>query len=132
MAKREKEVRVLSATGVLGSGFKERSLACGMQKRPHFIGVDAGSTDPGPLSPGTGKTAFPARSVKRDLRLLLKAARAASVPLLIGSAGTAGGKPHLALTRDLVLEIARDEKLSFRLALIHAEQDKAYLKRRLA
>ena len=132
MADNKTEVRVLSATGVLGSGFKESSLAAGMQKRPHFIGVDAGSTDPGPFSLGTGKTAFPARSVKRDLRLLIKAARAARVPLLVGSAGTAGGEPHLAQLRDIVLDIAREEKLSFQLALIHAEQDKAYLKRRLA
>jgi hypothetical protein len=50
--------------------------------------------------------------------------------LLVGSAGTAGGAPHLKRVRDIVLEIAAEESLSFRLALIHAEQDKAYLKRR--
>lgn len=125
------EVRVISATGVCGSGFKETSLAAGMARNPHFIGCDAGSTDPGPFSLGTGKTAFPPRAIKRDLRLLLKAARAARIPLLIGSAGTAGGAPHLALFRDIVLDIAHEEGLKFKLALIHAEQDKEYLKKRL-
>jgi hypothetical protein len=125
------EVRVLSATGVCGSGFKESSLAAGMKRFPHFIGCDAGSTDPGPAPLGTGTPAFPRRAVKRDLRLMIKAARAANVPLLIGSAGTAGGKPHVALVRDIVLEVAREEGLRFKLALIQAEQDKAYLKNKL-
>lgn len=125
------EVRVLSATGVCGSGFKESSLAAGMAKQPHFVGCDAGSTDPGPFFLGSGKTAFPRRSIKRDMRLMLNAARTAGVPLLIGSAGTAGGAPHLAQLKDIVLEIAREESFRFRMALIHAEQDKALLKRRL-
>ncbi|MEA2985457.1 MAG: hypothetical protein QOD94_1711 [Alphaproteobacteria bacterium] len=104
----------------------------GMARRPHFIGCDAGSTDPGPAPLGSGTPAFPRRAVKRDLRFMLKAARQGGVPLLVGSAGTAGGEPHLALVRDIVLEIAREEGLRFRLALIHAEQDKAYLKSRLS
>lgn len=126
------EVRVVSASGVCGSGFKESSFAAGLARHPHFIGCDAGSTDPGPAPLGTGKPSFPARSIKRDLRIMIKGARAAGIPLLIGSAGTAGGAPHLALTRDIVLEIAREEGLSFRLALINAEQDRSYLKQRLA
>jgi len=125
------EVRVLSGTGVCGSGFKASSLLAGMEKRPHFIGCDAGSTDPGPFSLGTGGTAFPVRAIKRDLRLMLLAARRAKIPLLVGSAGTAGGAPHVALFRKLVEEIAREEGLTFRMAIIHAEQDKAYLKQRL-
>jgi hypothetical protein len=125
------EVRVISATGVCGSGFKEASLKAGLERKPHFIGCDAGSTDPGPFSLGTGKTAFPPRAIKRDMKMMIKAARAAGIPLLIGSAGTAGGTPHLALFKDIVLDIAREEGLRFKLALIGAEQDKAYLKQRL-
>src|SRR5688572_4237693 len=131
-ARSDLEVRVLSATGVCGSGFKESSIMAGMARQPHFIGCDAGSTDPGPAPLGSGTPAFPRRAVKRDLRLMLKTARQGGVPLLVGSAGTAGGEPHLALVRDIVLEIAREEGLRFRLALIHAEQDKAYLKSRLS
>ena len=131
LARPGRKVRVISATGVCGSGFKESSIAAGMARQPHFIGCDAGSTDPGPAPLGSGTPAFPRRAVKRDLRLMLQAARQAGVPLLVGSAGTAGGEPHLALVRDIVLEIAQEERLCFRLALIHAEQDKAYLKDRL-
>lgn len=125
------EVRVVAATGACGSGFKERSLEAAMARSPHFIGSDCGSTDPGPFALGTGKTAFSRASITRDLRLMLKAARRAKIPLLLGSAGTAGGIPQVALFREIIEEIAAEEHLSFKLATIQAEQDKAYLKRRM-
>jgi hypothetical protein len=125
------EFRVLSPTGVMGSGFLESSFEAALACRPHVIGCDAGSTDPGPSHLGAGVAAFPRAAVKRDLRLMLLGARRIGVPLLIGSAGTAGGDPHLEWTFDILCEIARDESLSFTTALIRAEQDKGYLKRRL-
>lgn len=125
------EIRVLSPTGVLGSGFLETSFAEGLRREPHFIGVDAGSTDPGPFPLGSGKTAFSKRAIKRDLRLLVRGAREAGITLLVGSCGTAGGEPHVRLVSETVQEIAREEGLKFRTALIHAEQNKDYLKTKL-
>jgi hypothetical protein len=125
------EIRVLAATGVCGSGFREASLAEAMRRQPHFIGCDCGSTDPGAYPLGAGTTAFPRVAIKRDLRLMLLAARQAGIPLLLGSAGTAGGVPHVAIVKDILGEIAAEEGLSFPLALIQAEQDKTYLKQRL-
>ncbi len=125
------EIRILAPSGVCGSGFLEESFEKGLAQRPHFIGCDAGSTDPGPSHLGSGEPAFPREAVRRDLRLMLLGARRLKVPLLIGSVGTAGGDPHLAWCFDILKEIAAAEKLVFRLALIHAEQDKAYLKKRL-
>jgi hypothetical protein len=106
----------------------ERALSL----KPHFIGCDAGFTDPGPAYLGTGKTVFSREAIERDLRLMLIGARRLGIPLLIGSAGTAGADMQLAATHEIVKEIAAEEGLSFRLALIHSEQDRAYLKRRLA
>jgi len=126
------EIRILSATGVCGSGFLEASFERALSWKPDVIGCDAGSTDPGPEFLGTGKTAFPRDAIRRDLRLMLIGARRAGVPLLIGSAGTAGADQQLALMRGLTEEIAAAENLRFRLALVHAEQDKGYLRRRLA
>jgi hypothetical protein len=51
---------------------------------------------------------------------------------MIGTAGGAGGAPHLELTAKLVREIAAEEGLHFRLALIEAEPPRAELQRRLA
>jgi Domain of unknown function (DUF4387) len=120
------EIRVLAATDVRGSGFREASLAEAMRRQPHFIGCDCGSTDPGPYPLGAGTTAFPRVALKRDLRLMLLAARQAGIPLLLASAGTAGGVPHVAIVKDILSEIAAEEGLSFPLALIQDEQDKTH------
>lgn len=128
---KDTEVRVVSASGVCGSGFREESLEEALGRKPHFIGCDGGSTDPGPYPLGAGTTSFPRISIKRDLRLMLLASRKAGIPLLIGSAGTAGGMPHVAAVKSIVEEIAVEENLKFPMATINAEQDKDYLKQRL-
>jgi hypothetical protein len=125
------EVRILAGSGVCGSGFRAESLEEGMGKKPHFIGCDGGSTDPGPFPLGAGQPAFGHTSIKRDLRLMLLAAQKAKIPLLMGSAGTAGGAPHVAAVKEILLEIAEEEGLKFPLAVIHSEQDKEYLKKRM-
>jgi hypothetical protein len=131
MSSGETEVRVLSPTGVCGSGFIESSFEKALGLKPHFIGCDAGSTDPGPAYLGTGRTAFPREAVKRDLRIMLMGARRLKIPLLIGSCGTGGNDIQVELVYGIVKEIAAAEGLSFRLALIHSEQQKPYLLRRL-
>jgi hypothetical protein len=52
------EIRVLAATGVRGSGFREASPAEAMRRQPHFIGSDCGSTDPGPYRWGLAPRRF--------------------------------------------------------------------------
>jgi hypothetical protein len=126
-----REIRVLAPTGAMGSGFLESSFETAMALKPHVIGCDAGTTDGGPFYLGSGKTAFPRMAIKRDLRLMIIGARRLGIPLLVGSCGTAGGDVHLDFVRDIVEEIAREEGLKFKLALVHAEQDKAYLKDKL-
>jgi len=120
-------VRALAATGQLGTGFLEQSLRAALDMRPDFIGCDAGSTDPGPYYLGAGSCMASRASVRRDLRLLLLGAVEAGIPLLIGSAGTAGGRPHLEWTAEIVREIAAEEGLRFTMALIDAEQDADHL-----
>jgi len=125
------EFRQLATSGLLGYGFPEASLVAGMAREPHMIGVDGGSTDPGPYYLGSGKCVNSRMAMKRDLRLMLLAARSRGIPMVIGSCGGAGGEPHLQTVAELVREIARADGLSFRLALIHAEQDKEWVKRQL-
>ncbi len=127
-----REFRLLSTSGLLGYGFPEASLEAGLAREPHMIGVDGGSTDPGPYYLGSGKCVNSRLAMKRDLTLMLRAAVARRIPMVIGSCGGAGGEPHLEAVAGLVREIARDERLHFRLALIHAEQDKPWVKQRLA
>jgi hypothetical protein len=113
---------MLSTSGILGYGYAEESLRIGMSWEPHLIGCDGGSTDPGPYYLGAGKSFVSRLSAKRDLRLMLMAAVAARIPCIIGTSGGAGGEPHLQDTAALVREIAKEEGLSFKMALIHSEQ----------
>ena len=87
-----------------------------------------GSTDPGPHYLGSGKTLNSKLAMRRDLGLMLAAARTYGVPLVVGTAGGAGGRPHLEATADIIRDLAREQGQSFRLALIDAEQDPATLK----
>lgn len=116
--------RVLSPTAILGYGFPVRSFREGMRRHPHVIAVDAGSTDPGPYYLGAGEAFTDRAAVKRDLRLLVEAARSERIPLLIGTAGGSGGEPHLQRDLELLLEVAHELGAHFRLALVHAQIDK--------
>ena len=121
------EIRVLSPTGACGAGYLESSFEAALALAPHFIGMDAGSTDPGPSYLGSGRFAFPKAAVKRDIRIALNGARRLGIPLILGSCGTAGGDTQLAAYADIVREIAAEDGLAFKMALIHSEQEKSFL-----
>jgi hypothetical protein len=121
-------LKVLSASGQLGYGIPEKALKTGMERQPHFMGCDMGSVDPGPYYLGSGKMATADPITRRDIRMVLSAARQSDIPLVIGTAGTAGAGPHLEATRRIIHEIAREEGLSFRMAVIHADMPRDFLK----
>ena len=112
---------MLSASGQLGYGIPEQALAAGIARQPDFIGCDMGSVDPGPVYLGSGEMATSPSITKRDLAAVLTAARKLNVPLVIGTAGTAGASPHLEATLDMIREISREHSLHFRLATIRSD-----------
>ena len=122
------EIRVLSPTAILGYGFPIESFVAGMERKPHVIAVDAGSTDPGPYYLGAGKSFTDRNSVKRDLEIMIPAALEAGIPLIIGTAGGSGGKPHVNLTVDIIEEITKEKCLSYKLAIIDSEFEKDFIK----
>lgn len=126
-----KELRILSPTAILGYGFPISSFEAGMERKPDVIAVDAGSTDPGPYYLGAGKSFTDRNSVKRDLEIMIPAGLKAKIPVIIGSAGGAGGDPHVALTLDIIKEIAKEKKLNFKIAVIHSEFDKEFIHEQL-
>lgn len=123
-----RQMTVLSPTAILGYGFPDASFERGLSRRPDVIAVDAGSTDPGPYYLGAGKSFTARPAVKRDLEAMLQGARTLGVPLLVGSAGGAGAAPHLAWTREIIEEIAREQRLRFRMAIIPADIPKGVVK----
>lgn len=118
-----RELRVLSPTAILGYGFPEESFRKGLARRPHVIAVDAGSTDPGPYYLGAGVSFTDHTAVRRDLKLILEAGQRLNIPVIIGSAGGAGARPHLDWTLDIVREIASTSGLKGKLAIITADID---------
>src|ERR1700736_5072330 len=88
------QIRFVSPVGSVGGGITGSALDEAMAQAPDFIACDAGTTDAGPFSLGMGTPAFPREAVKRDLSLMLRAGRKANIPVIIGSAGPAGGGVH--------------------------------------
>lgn len=130
------EIRVLSPTAILGYGYPAESLAEGMRRNPHVIAVDGGSTDGGPyylgieLGAGGSASGF-IEMLSHDVGPLLEAATTARIPLIIGSAGFAGAELHLQGTVMVIRNKAEEMGLHFRMAVIHAEIDKEYVKNKL-
>lgn len=118
-------LRVLAASGQLGLGIPLKAFEAGVARAPHVIAADMGSIDPGPVYLGSGTMAAAPSMARRDLGIVLRAARDLDVPLLIGSAGTAGGSAHLAAVELIVREVAAELGLSFMLATIAADVPKA-------
>ncbi len=116
--------RVLSPTAILGYGFPEKSFEAGLRKRPDLIGVDAGSTDPGPHYLGAGKSFTSRSAVKRDLEFILAAALEHSIPCIIGTAGGCGAREHVEWSESIIREIATQKGHAFRMAVIHADVTK--------
>ncbi|MGH9643485.1 MAG: acyclic terpene utilization AtuA family protein, partial [Terriglobales bacterium] len=92
-----------------------------------FIGCDAGSTDAGPYYLGSGMPKSSAKAVKRDLQLILREGLKHGLPVIVGSAGYSGGRPHLESVLKVVRGIAKENDWHFRLAAIDSEVPKETL-----
>ncbi len=114
-------MRLLGASGQLGYGIPAASFKAGIERQPDLIGCDMGSIDIGPTYLGKGEMATAPEATRRDLRRVLLAARALDVPLVIGSAGSAGAGPHLDATLAMIRDIARTDGLRFRMAVMRAD-----------
>ena len=126
-----KELKILSPTAILGYGFPESSFEAGMELKPDVIAVDAGSTDPGPYYLGSGKSFTDRNAVKRDLGYMIPAGLKNKIPVIIGTAGGSGADSHLQWNVDIIKEIAKEQGLNFKIAIIHAQIDKEVVREKL-
>lgn len=113
-------VKAVSATGMVGTGFKEASLRTASEGAS-FIASDGGSTDPGPYYLGSGLSQPSDAAIERDLALILEIGLDRGIPVILGSAGTAGGRPHVARVRGIIERIAQQRGLHFTLATLETE-----------
>jgi hypothetical protein len=119
------EVKIIFPVGMLGGGFPPETIQRGLDLGADAIAVDGGTTDSGPYYLGTGTAKTSRAAVERDLRVLVTASQQAGIPLIVTSCGTAGTDSGVDWMADILTDIAKDERLTFRLALIYTEQTPA-------
>ena len=122
-----KPYSLVSASGQLGVGFQPESIDKAIASGAQMVGCDAGGNDSGPNALATGVPRFSREAVKRDVDAILTRAIPAKLPVVFGSAGTAGADINLAWLLDIVREVARERHLHFTLGSIHAEIPKETL-----
>lgn len=115
------ELKILSPCGILGYGFPRDSFVRGMERKPAAIVVDAGSTDAGPHKLGTGCSIVSRLAMYQDLSLFVEYGVKAGIPVVIGSAGGAGARVHVAWTLDILDEVLRDAGVKAKVAVVYAD-----------
>ena len=98
-------MKIVALNGLLGYGYTSDALEIAFSEKVDYVGVDAGSTDPGPYYLGSGKSFTDRGAVKRDLALALPKALSHKAPFIIGTAGGAGSDKHVEWLKDILLEI---------------------------
>lgn len=117
---------------MLGYGFPQSSVEEAVRRGIDLIAVDAGSTDPGPYYLGSGRPFVSRSMVMRDLALLLDAQARTGAPIVIGSAGGAGGDTQVDFVLDALADTLKQRGESKRVAVIRSELDKGVVRKALA
>jgi hypothetical protein len=127
-----KELVVLTPRGCLGAGpFREDVFLNGMRRNPQVIATDMGSLDPGPYFLGAGLPHQARFQTKNELSFILPLAKENNIPFIIGTAGGSGGERHIQWTLDVIKEVVKEKKLTFKMAVISSTVDKDFLKRKI-
>lgn len=125
-----KSCKVLMPTGSLGAGIEQESFERGMAMKPDVIAIDGGSTDSGPAYLANGECKYPREMLEHDLRISVKGAMKAGIPLLVGTCGTCGTDSTVEKCAEIVEEIFKQEGFKGRIAKVFSQQDPEVLKRK--
>lgn len=125
-------VRIYVPVGSLGVGIAKEDVDYALGKNPHAMAMDAGSTDSGAAYLAKGVSKNNRKGVKADLQLLMAAQAKSGIPILIGTAGQAGGDKNVDWTKDVVLEVARENGYTPKIACLYSEIGAEIVKEKLA
>ena len=120
-------MKIVALNGLLGYGYSEEALNIAFSEKVDYLGVDAGSTDPGPYYLGSGKSFTDRGAVKRDLALALPKALEHKAPFIIGTAGGAGSREHVAWLKEIFVEVAKEQNLNFKLGVVLSDVTTEYV-----
>lgn len=124
-------MKIVALNGLLGYGYSEEALNIAFSEKVDYLGVDAGSTDPGPHYLGSGKSFTDRSAVKRDLALALPKALQHKAPFIIGTAGGAGSSVHVAWLKEIILEVVKEQCLNFTLGTVLSDVSTEYVLEKL-
>lgn len=126
-----KELKLFGPFGNLGyGGVSEEVWERTMAWKPDVIFQQGTSSDPGPGYLGTGKCYADRAGIKHDLEKMICSALKLEIPFL-GSLGGGGGNEALDWNLEIIDEIARENRLKFKAAVISSEVDKEFIKEKL-
>src|SRR5438552_14123129 len=108
----------------IGTGFMESSLERGLDRKPDFIGADAGSVDGGPFALAGEAPSWSRASYYRDLSLLVRGAVKNGIPLLIGSCGMSGRDWGVEYKAEMLRDIVKEHDLHLTMARVYSEMEK--------
>jgi hypothetical protein len=114
--------RVLIPSGALGLGYDKTALERGIASKPDLIAIDGGSTDSGPSYLGRGVSKYSRASTKIEWAGLIDAARRASCPLVIGTAGTCGSDSAVDWLVEITQEILTETGHVAKIAVLKSGQ----------
>lgn len=120
-------MKIVALNGLLGYGYSQEALEIAFSEKVDYVGVDAGSTDPGPHYLGSGKSFTDRSAVKRDLALALPKALEHKAPFIIGTAGGAGSSEHVKWLKEILFEVAREQNLHFKLGTVLSDVTAEYV-----
>jgi len=121
-------VRIFVPGGQLGAGVRGVEVGAAVERGMDVMAMDAGSTDSGAAYLASGTSKNSREAVRADLILLMAAQQKARVPLIVGSAGQAGGDLNVDWTVEIVTEIAREHRYRAKIAVLYSEQSAATIK----
>lgn len=124
-------MKIVALCGLLGYGYSEEALKIAFSEKVDFLGVDAGSTDPGPYYLGSGKSFTDRCAVKRDVEIALPIALKNKTPFIIGTAGGAGSRVHVEWLKEIIYEVAREQDLHFKLGTVYSDVSREYVLEKL-
>ncbi|MBQ4518531.1 MAG: acyclic terpene utilization AtuA family protein [Clostridia bacterium] len=124
-------MKIVALNGLLGYGYSKKALDVAFSEKVDYLGVDAGSTDPGPYYLGSGKSFTDRGAVKRDLSFALAKALEHKAPFIIGTAGGAGSKEHVAWMKEILIEVAKEQNLHFTLGTVLSDVSVDYVLKKL-
>ena len=124
------EMKILG-TATFGFRIGGDSWERGLSWQPDVIVAQGTTSDGGPTYLGSDAPYAALMAVKEDLRTIIVSAKKRGIPFILSSGSPSGSDNELERALKAVDEIAREENIKLRIAVIPGELDKEYLKQKI-